>query len=184
MSESDIPVEGVDERAVVARRHFVVGFSGLALFMAGGLALEVMHGLKVGGYLDVGNEMRRMMWTLAHAHGTLFSLIHVAIGAYVSLQASARFDAIRRASFLATAGTLLLPTGFFLGGLWHYGGDPGSGIFLVPVGAISMLGAMLILAFNATASSPARISNAHKVVSEQTQAKTQSRGSNRKKKRK
>ena len=147
----------------------------MAVFMAGGLALEVMHGLKVGGYLNVGNEMRRMMWTLAHAHGTLFSLIHVAIGAYVSLRESSHIAGIRRASFLSTVGTLLLPTGFFLGGLWHYGGDPGIGIFLVPVGAISMLAAMLILAFNSIHSSPARLSSLRESEPEKTHSNTQSR---------
>ena len=173
-----------NDRATLARRHFLVGFSGLAVFMAGGLALEALHGLKVGGYLNVGNEMRRMMWTLAHAHGTLFSLIHVAIGAYVSVRESTNTAALNRASILASFGTLLLPTGFFLGGLWHYGGDPGIGIFLVPVGAISMLGAMLILAFNAITSSPARLSGVREVEPEKTHSTTQSRKSSRKKKRK
>jgi hypothetical protein len=36
---------------------------------------------------------------------------------------------------------VLLPTGFLLGGLFVYGGDPGVGVVLVPVG-----GALLVIA--------------------------------------
>src|SRR5690606_12227628 len=42
--------------------------------------------------------------------------------------------------------SLLLPLGFFLGGLWHYAGDPGLGVLLVPVGgALLVVAALLVL---------------------------------------
>ncbi len=41
-----------------------------------------------------------------------------------------------------TAALIFLPLGFFLGGFAAKGGDPGIGIFLVPVGAIALLTAV------------------------------------------
>jgi hypothetical protein len=43
-----------------------------------------------------------------------------------------------------------MPLGFFLGGLKFYGGDPGLGIVLVPIGAALLLlgvGAFLVALF-------------------------------------
>ena len=53
------------------------GWWSLLLFLTLGIVLEAMHGFKVGWHLDVGNEARRLLWTLAHAHGTLLALIHI-----------------------------------------------------------------------------------------------------------
>ena len=53
-------------------RHMKFGWWSLCLFMLLGFFLEYLHGFKVDYYLNVGNEMRRLMFTLAHAHGTLF----------------------------------------------------------------------------------------------------------------
>jgi hypothetical protein len=113
--------------------------------MTAGAALELLHGLKSGFYLDVGNETRRLMWTLAHAHGGVLSLMHLALASYVFAFGDVAADALKRASLLATFGIMAMPAGFFLGGLWHYGGDPGLGIFLVPAGAASMIAATLVL---------------------------------------
>jgi hypothetical protein len=44
------------------------------------------------------------------------------------------------------AASILLPGGFFAGGLVYYGGDPGPGILLVPVGAVLLLAAIFMLA--------------------------------------
>ena len=44
---------------------------------------------------------------------------------------------------MLTAGLIAMPLGFFLGGIWTYGGDPGIGILLVPIGAVLMLIACL-----------------------------------------
>ena len=96
------------------------------VFAALGLTLEVFHGFKVAAYLDVSNETRRLMWRLAHAHGVLLGLIHVvyglALGAIPGLGGP-------NAGLVTTAligASLLLPGGFFLGGVAFYGGDPGS----------------------------------------------------------
>jgi hypothetical protein len=43
---------------------------------------------------------------------------------------------------------ILLPSGFLLGGLWHFKDDPGLGICLVPVGALLLLATALHLGWS------------------------------------
>lgn len=128
------------ELDLLVRRHLLIGWRGLALFILLGLVLETMHGLKLNYYLDVRHETRRLMWTLAHAHGTLLSLVHIIWGA--TLAAAIPKTAAPPGRFVfwsLTAGWLLVPLGFFLGGLNIYGGDPGLGVLLVPAGALALL---------------------------------------------
>ncbi|MDP7573332.1 MAG: hypothetical protein QF391_17145, partial [Myxococcota bacterium] len=67
----------------------------------------------------------------------------------------ARDEAWRtRASWCLAGATLLLPGGFLLGGVWIYGGDPGRGILLVPVGALMLFAAVGSCAWRATRSLP------------------------------
>lgn len=49
----------------------------LLIFLSLGRALETLHGFKIGWYVDVGNDMRRFMFTLAHAHGTALALVNI-----------------------------------------------------------------------------------------------------------
>ena len=63
----------------LVERHLRLGWWGLLLFLSMGGALELLHALKVGFYLDVSNETRRMLWTLSHAHGTLLAMLHTVI---------------------------------------------------------------------------------------------------------
>ncbi len=131
-----------DEWNQIAVRHLFVGWWGVVLFMALGVLLESLHGLKLGYYLSVDNETRRFMWTLAHAHGTLFSLLQAVFGLTIKAaitEGSVSRAAPRLASNLSLFGWATVPVGFFLGGLWFYGGDPGPGIFLVPIGAFAIL---------------------------------------------
>jgi len=103
--------------------------------------LEGMHGFKSDWYLAVGNETRRLMWRLAHAHGTFLALVHIAFA--VSVAYAMRVP--RLASAALTAATIALPAGFFLGGFGVRGGDPGIGILLVPAGVLLLLVAALQL---------------------------------------
>ena len=50
------------------------------------------------------------------------------------------------ASACLRGATLLMPAGFFLGGVRVYSGDPGIGIILVPVGGLLLLAAVLLTA--------------------------------------
>jgi predicted GNAT family N-acyltransferase len=127
-------------------RHLRIGFFGLLAFLTLGIALEALHGFKVGLYLDVGSEARRLSLRLAHAHGTLLSLLHVIFGLTLGSRVSPPRDTAERAGRLLTAALVLLPGGFFLGGLFVHGGDPGIGVLLVPVGAVCLFAAVLLTA--------------------------------------
>ena len=128
------------ELPAVARRHLRLGWLGLALYVALGILLEALHAFKAPMYLDVGNETRRLMWTLAHAHGTLLSLIQLAVASSVARLGAEVVS--QGASRALVAGWVLLPVGFFLGGISTFGGDPGPGVFLAPVGALATLGGL------------------------------------------
>lgn len=119
----------------LAARHLRLGWWSIALFGALGLVLETLHGFKVGAYLDVSNETRRLMWTLAHAHGTLLGLAHIGFAWTVTMTAR-EGPRTRQASSALAAASVLLPGGFFLGGIRFYAADPGIGVALVPVGAV------------------------------------------------
>jgi hypothetical protein len=132
--------------APYARRHLRVGWLSLGVFAAFGLALETLHGFKLAAYVDVSHETRRLMWTLAHAHGVLLGIIHVVFALCLRLVPGLAAKHLRLVSLSLVGATLLLPGGFFLGGLVFYGGDPGLGILLVPVGAALLIFALGIVA--------------------------------------
>ena len=118
-------------------RHLRFGWWSLFAFLALGVVLETLHGFKLGWYLDVDREMRRLMFTLAHAHGTLLALVNIAVG--LTLRTVKGFELTRLASLSLLWGSMLLPAGFFLGGLIIHDGDPGVGVILVPIGAVLLL---------------------------------------------
>ena len=130
----------------VARRHLRFGWWSLLVFLTFGLILEGLHGFKVGVYLNVSNETRRFMWTLAHAHGTLLALINLAFGFMVRLCPDWPGRPRAVASICLRSATLLMPVGFFLGGFFIYSGDPGLGILLVPVGGLMLFAGVLLAA--------------------------------------
>ena len=92
------------------------GWFALLLFATLGIALESMHGFKVGWYLDVENEVRRRMWRLAHAHGGLLAIVNILYALVAGSQEPPAAERLAKASPLLIAAALLLPLGFFLGG--------------------------------------------------------------------
>jgi hypothetical protein len=118
-------------------RHLRFGWWALALYVGLGIGLETMHGFKIGWYLDVGNEVRRLMFTLGHFHGTMLALVNIAAG--LTIRGVEGFTIKPAASFALIWAAVLIPLGFLLGGFMTYDGDPGTGIWLVPAGAILML---------------------------------------------
>ncbi|HIA18291.1 MAG TPA: hypothetical protein EYN70_02530 [Planctomycetaceae bacterium] len=139
------------------QRHIRFGWWSLLTFVALGILLESLLAYKVTWYLGEDYEnVRRLMWRLAHAHGTLLSLVHLLFAMTVHLvpatisQRGARF-----ASPCFMAASFLLPGGFFLGGIFTFEqhADPGIGIFLVPVGALMMVVAVLLTALGVTKAS-------------------------------
>ena len=126
--------------------HLAIGWLGLSIYLTLGIGLEILHAMKVDFYLDLHNQTRRLMWTLAHSHGTLFSLLHIGYAATVHATGNRQFP--KSISIAFTLGLLLMPAGFFLGGLKFQSGDPGIGVFLVPVGAFAILfGAIRVYRF-------------------------------------
>jgi len=117
----------------LADRNLRFGWWSLLVFLSLGAILETLHGFKIGWYADVGNETRRLMFTLAHAHGTLLALVNIVAG--LSGRIVERFTLRPSVSFALIWAAILLPAGFFLGGIVIYDGDPGLGVWLVPVGA-------------------------------------------------
>jgi len=129
-----------------ARRHLCFGWWSLLVFLTMGAVLEGLHGFKVRWYLDVANEARRHLWTLAHAHGTLLAVVNIVFGLAVNAMSGAggRDRGIASACLLGAG--VLLPGGFLLGGLFIQGADPGLGIVLVPIGAALLFVAVLVAA--------------------------------------
>ena len=132
-------------RETLASRHMRFGWSLIFGYVLLGLVLEGLHGFKVAFYLDVANEARRLVWTLAHTHGTLIGVLNLLFAHGVERLALSEFM-FKLASLAFVAAGVLMPLGFFLGGIVVYGGDPGFPILLVPIG-----GAVLVLAVGVTA---------------------------------
>lgn len=120
----------------LARRHGRFGWSWLLIGLLFGFTLEMLHGFKASDYLL--DPIRREFWSLAHFHATTLALANLV---YVRWAENDGLPPNRRhlASWALIGGSLLMPLGFFLGGLVHFEGDPGFGIFLAPPGALLIL---------------------------------------------
>jgi hypothetical protein len=117
-------------------RHMRAGWAALLVFATLGIGLETLHAFKLPAYLDVGNETRRLMWTLAHAHGVGLGLLNIGYAATLRVFFRDTARVLELASMLIVTATVLLPLGFALGGIVTYGGDPGPLVLLVPIGAL------------------------------------------------
>ena len=129
-----------------ARRHLIFGWWSLLVFAMLGLTLEALHGFKVRAYLDASNDTRRLLWTLAHAHGIGLALVHVVFGLMLRIVPDPAARNVPTISLALIVASVALPGGFFLGGIGFYAGDPGLGIALVPVGAAALLYALVNIA--------------------------------------
>jgi hypothetical protein len=119
------------------RKTVRAGWLLLAISLPFGVTLEGLHGFKVQAYL--ASDMRREMWRLAHAHGTLLGIL--------CLVSAALAEAIRpRVLTMIRWGAVLMPLGFFLGGVLNSEGDPSLGILLTPVGALLLVIALVRVA--------------------------------------
>lgn len=146
MNTQEAEDKGVDQETTpahieaIARRHVRAGWIGLLVFLVLGFVLEMLHGFKVSGYLAVGNETRRLLWVLAHAHGALISILNIVFALTLTRFA----DESRNYGWISNclvAALVLMPLGFFTGGVVIYGGDPGAGIFMAIAGALLLIAA-------------------------------------------
>lgn len=144
MAENTTPLKTARER--VRSAHLAFGWFMLLAFVLLGMALEGLHAFKIGWYLDVGNEARRLMLRLGHAHGTLLALVNVAFAVSVPHLKAMTEPRMSLASKALKMASVLLPGGFFVGGFFIYDGDPGLGVFVVPVGAVTLIVAVALTA--------------------------------------
>jgi len=148
-------IELEQESGSYARRHLMFGWWSILGFILVGISLEALHGLKMAWYLDPAFETRRLLFTLAHAHGVLLGLVNLGFAATL-VALPARMERLRGTiSPLLMGGSVVMPAGFLLGGISIYEGDPGLAIALVPLGAT-----LLIAAVGMTAWSVSRPSSA------------------------
>lgn len=131
-----------DADALVTR-HLRAGWAALALFAVLGTALELLHAVKSPVYVDAGRETTRLLLRLAHAHGTLLSLVNIAYALTLRARSGAAHSL---ASTGLLASLVLVPGGFFVGAAWARGGDPGLGVVLVPAGALALVVGALAVA--------------------------------------
>ncbi len=130
---------------MTADRHLRLALATTLLFLAMGLGLEAMLGLRAQGAVDDG--VRRELWRLGHAHGALGGLLNVAL-AYAMERLRTPAAWARRIRLAALLGALAVGLGFVGGGLWHGPTDPGPLVLAVPAGALmllSSLGAIVLL---------------------------------------
>jgi hypothetical protein len=129
--------------AVSPERHLRWSLALVALFLAMGLWLEAMIGLRAAGWVD--DPLRREFLRLGHAHGGLLGLVNVGVAwALGQLHTPERWArAVRRATLL---GALLVGGGFVAGGLTHGPTDPGLPVLVVPAGALMLLGGVVATA--------------------------------------
>jgi hypothetical protein len=135
------PEAPVPERACLA-----FGWTLTAVFLALGLLLESFHLIKLPFYLDTA--LRRELYTLAHAHGTLLGLANV-LYALTAARCIPRPGRRAVASRLLRLGSLAVPLGFLLGGIGNAEGDPSPAILLVPAGAVLVLAVVVQMAWGA-----------------------------------
>ena len=99
------------------RRHLRLGWWSLLVFATLGLGLESLHGFKIRAYLDVSNETRRLMWTLAHAHGTLLAILNIVFGLSLRVVPELTTSRLAFVSSALAGATIVMPAAFFLGGI-------------------------------------------------------------------
>ncbi len=138
--------QGSSPLADISRLHLQAAWWSLLLFLTLGMILETLHGFKVGFYLDVSNSTRRLMWTLAHAHGTLISILNLVLAMSIRLTPDWKASSRTLASRCLLGALVLIPLGFFLGGVFIHGGDPGIGVILLPPGGLLLFLSVLLTA--------------------------------------
>src|SRR5262245_6528727 len=120
------------------------GWISLAGWIVFGLLIEGLIGFRSPALLD--DSVRREMFRLAHAHGTLLNLVLIAAAI------CARLDLIgvgRVTSLGLRTAVVVLPIGFLFAGLWHFKDGPGIAIFLVPLGAVLLFTSAFQIGYSA-----------------------------------
>jgi hypothetical protein len=140
MEENNKPTPNSQMKIDVGRQAWF----GLLFWMSMGLLFEGLIGFRAPVYLQ--DPLRRELFRLAHAHGTLLSVLLLVVNLYLLKELiSPPKIAVRGLQ----AGTVLMPLGFLLGGASHYESDPNFLIFLSPVGGLLIIFGVAAIAFSA-----------------------------------
>jgi len=127
--------------------HIILGlvfqaWTGVAVWMTFGLLLEGLIGYRIASYLV--EDVRREMLRLAHAHGTLLNLTLLGVAFTLNkINKNAPLAAI----WALRIGAVTMPLGFLIAGIWHFKGEPGLGIWLVPPSALLVIFGAITMAF-------------------------------------
>lgn len=138
---ADKKVDGVEGPS---KKYVQVAFQGwlsLALWMSFGLLIESLMAYKSPSYLD--DPLRRELFRLAHAHGSLFGVVLVIAAMW------ARSTGVTPSALAVLAlrfGSVVMPVGFLFAGVWHPESDPGLAIWLVPSGAVPLIFGLISIA--------------------------------------
>jgi hypothetical protein len=123
--------------------HLRLSLATIAVFLAMGLWLESMFGLRTRGFVD--DDLRRELLRLGHAHGGLLGLLNLALAwAMTRLETPASWAPKIRVA--ALFGAWLVGLGFTFGGVWHGPTDPGAAVLVVPAGALMLFASCLACA--------------------------------------
>src|SRR2546423_1403051 len=134
---------GSSDQPVAYRRIAFQGWLSLAVWMSIGFLFESLMAFKSPAYLD--DLERRELFRLAHAHGSLLGVVLV----IASLWAQRNGERLSRSTrFALQFGAAVMPVGFLAAGVWHPESDPGFAIWLVPVGAISLIFSLISIALS------------------------------------
>ena len=117
------------------------GWFGLAVFMAFGLLFEGLIGYRSPAYLN--DPIRRELFRLAHAHGTILSLLLLIADLFLT---SRQIAIPRAAMWSLRAGAIVMPVGFLFGGLSTTETDPHFSIILSPIGGVMLIFGVVAIA--------------------------------------
>ncbi len=116
------------------------GWASLAVWATLGLGLEAAHGFKLAAYLN--DELARTLLRLGHAHGVGLSLVVLLYGVSAVPHLHVAPGRAPLSGKLLRVAAVLMPLGFALSAFGHPEGDPSIAVLLVPIGALSLLGAL------------------------------------------
>lgn len=136
----------------VMQRNRSFGWWSLLCWLSLGMVLEALHGFKVGWYLGVVNDARRLQLTLAHSHGTLLALVN--LGFVATVRVPAGVHRLDRAGWCLRWAGMLMPSGFLVGGVFPMGPDPGFFVVLVPIGGLLLFAGVLLVALSLRGAEP------------------------------
>ena len=127
-------LSAIESTSLPGKRNLRAGWWTLLVFVCLGVLLEIGLGFRGHFYMDVSQQTRRLMWRLSHAHGTLLAMLNILYGLIAAHWHSAAGQQFGSRALLAAG--WLIPSGFFLAGLFAYQSTPGLATLLIPPGAI------------------------------------------------